>query len=149
MSKKATYKIEFGALKSGEYSYDFEVGDDFWAEFPASGIMGGELSVAVDMVRQATGLTIDVAIDGEVRTECDRCLDELALPVEYDGTLTVRFLDETEDEYDGETMFLPTTATEVDLKQYIYESILLLPLQRVHEEGECNKEMLEKLKVEN
>ena len=36
----------------------------------------------------------------------------------------------------------------VDLKQYVYESIVLsLPYQRVHPEGECNPEMLERFRI--
>lgn len=37
---------------------------------------------------------------------------------------------------------------EVDLTQYIYESIVLaLPYQRVHPDGECNPEMLERFRI--
>ena len=37
---------------------------------------------------------------------------------------------------------------QVDLAQYIYESIVLsLPYQRVHPEGECNPEMLERFRI--
>ena len=36
----------------------------------------------------------------------------------------------------------------VELAQYIYESIVLsLPYQRVHPEGECNPEMLERFRI--
>ena len=37
---------------------------------------------------------------------------------------------------------------EVDLTQYIYESVVLaLPYQRVHPDGECNPEMLERFRI--
>ena len=37
---------------------------------------------------------------------------------------------------------------EVDLAQYIYESIVLsLPYQRVHPEGECDPEMLGRFRI--
>ena len=37
---------------------------------------------------------------------------------------------------------------QVDLKQYIYESIVLsLPYQRVHPEGMCNPDMLERFRI--
>ena len=42
----------------------------------------------------------------------------------------------------------PAPGDEIDLKQYIYESIVLsLPYQRVHPEGECNPEMLERFRI--
>ena len=40
-------------------------------------------------------------------------------------------------------MWLNPAETEVNLTQYIYESIVLsLPYQRVHPEGECNPDMM-------
>jgi uncharacterized metal-binding protein YceD (DUF177 family) len=40
-------------------------------------------------------------------------------------------------------MWISPADDMVDLTQYIYESIVLsLPYSRVHEEGECNPEML-------
>ena len=47
----------------------------------------------------------------------------------------------------GESM-LTLDEDEVDLTQYIYESIVLaLPYQRVHPDGECNPDMLERFRI--
>ena len=51
-------------------------------------------------------------------------------------------------EYDGEVLWLLPGTDEVDLAQYIYESIVLsLPYQRVHPEGECDPAMLERFRI--
>ena len=56
--------------------------------------------------------------------------------------MLVKFSNEVRD-YDGEVMWISPADGEVSLVQYIYESIVLaLPYSRVHEEGECNPEML-------
>ena len=55
---------------------------------------------------------------------CDRCLEEFMMPVGYTGTLAVRY-SETEQESDGEVMWIGPSETEIDLSQYIYESICL------------------------
>lgn len=69
------------------------------------------------------------------------------MPVEFDGTLVVKFSDEVSD-YDGEVMWLSPSAGSVDLTQYVYESILLsLPYQRVHPDGECDPEMLGRFRI--
>ena len=94
----------------------------------------------VRLDRAETQLVIDVRITGHVVVECDRCLEDCRIPVDYDGRLLVRFSDE-EREYDGDVLWLSPVEDEVDLMQYIYESIVLsLPYQRVHPEGECNPE---------
>ena len=98
---------------------------------------------------------IDLYVDrpeGEVTVECDRCLGDLRLPVNYTGDLTVKFSDETED-YDGEVMWLNPAEEKVPLAQYIYESIVLsLPYRKVHGTGPdgeplCDKEMLARFRI--
>ncbi|MEG2365470.1 MAG: YceD family protein, partial [Alistipes sp.] len=69
------------------------------------------------------------------------------VPIHFEGRLVVKFSDEI-DEYDGEVMWISPSASEVDLAQYIYESIVLsLPYQRVHPEGMCDPEMLARFKI--
>ena len=59
----------------------------------------------------------------------------------------MKFSDEPR-EYDGEVLWLLPGEDEVDLSQYIYESIVLsLPYQRVHPEGECDPEMLKRFRI--
>ena len=61
--------------------------------------------------------------------------------------MLVKFSDEVH-EYDGEVIWLLPMEDEVDLTQYIYESIVLaLPYQRVHPDGECNPDMLERFRI--
>ena len=92
-------------------------------------------------------LTLDVNVDGSVVVECDRCLEDCNVPIHYEGQLLVKFSDEVH-EYDGEVIWLLPMEDEVDLTQYIYESIVLaLPYQRVHPDGECNPDMLERFSI--
>ena len=69
------------------------------------------------------------------------------MPIDYEGRLTVRISDET-GEYDGDVMWVAPSEEEIDLTQYIYESIVLsLPYRRVHPEGECNPDMLARFSI--
>lgn len=69
------------------------------------------------------------------------------MPIDFEGQLVVKFSDEVH-EYDGEVMWMLPGEDRVELAQYIYESIVLsLPYQRVHPEGECNPEMLERFRI--
>ena len=72
------------------------------------------------------GLTVDAACDisGSVTVACDRCLEDLVIPVETSF----------EETYTPE-------GDELDLGQDVYDFVCIsLPLQRVHPEGECNQE---------
>ena len=105
-------------------------------------IKGGRCDAHIDLKRSETMLEMSISIEGEVICECDRCLEDCTVAVDYAGDLVVKFSDEIDD-YDGEVMWISPGEDKVDLTQYIYESIVLsLPYRRVHEEGGCNPEML-------
>ena len=72
------------------------------------------------------GLTIGVkaAIAGSVTVPCDRCLENLVIPVDTSF----------EETYTPESDVL-------DISQEVYDYVLTsLPMVRVHPEGECNGE---------
>lgn len=146
------YVIPYKGLGIGKHRFQFEVNDRFFEAFENSEVKRGEARVEVELTKNTTLLTLDVAIDGQVIVECDRCLEDCPIPVHYNGQLLVRF-SETQVEYDGEVMWLSPAESEVNLAQYIYESICLsLPYQRVHpldENGNptCNPEMLARFKI--
>ncbi len=145
----SSYIIGFKELKAGDYSFKFPVSAELFSPYEECEVLKGTGEVSIDMVRGESMLQLNVAISASVDVECDRCLDPVAMPISYDGMLIVKFSDdeELEGEDDGEVMWLPTSAAEVDLRHYIYESIILsLPYQRVHDdEQDCNPEMVKYL----
>ncbi len=147
------YKIVFNGLSLGEHAYRFRVDDDFWAAFEGSEIGRGTADVEVSLLRAASMLTLDFMIEAQVWVACDRCLEEFQLPVRYEGTLYVKFSEEEQGESDGEVMWIAPGEGELNLAQYIYESISLsLPYQRVHPtdkngKSTCNPDMLKRFKI--
>ena len=136
------YSIAYKGLKNGHHEFDFKADDAFFEAMANEDIKGGDCNVHVTMERFETMLELGFAIDGYVVCECDRCLEDCNVPIEFEGELLVKFSNEVRD-YDGEVMWISPADGEVSLVQYIYESIVLaLPYSRVHEEGECNPEML-------
>lgn len=136
------YSIAHKGLKNGRHEFDFKVDSELFAAEDNGEIKGGDCDVHVTLDKSESMLEIGVAIEGYVITECDRCLEDCKIPIEYEGTLLVKFSDEIRD-YDGEVMWISPAEGEVELAQYIYESIVLaLPYRRVHPDGECNPDML-------
>ena len=146
------YTIPYKGLKVGSHTFEFEVDDRFFQAFEGSELHRGQGVVKVDLEKQNRMMSLTFAMEGEVEVACDRCLEEFMLPFTYQGTLQVRF-SETEQESDGEIMWISPNETELDLAQYIYESInLSLPYQRVHPvdaEGHslCNPDMLSRFRI--
>ena len=142
MEQIGLYTIAYKGLKNGEHSFDFQVDNKLFEAFETEEIKGGDCKVRVNLMRSESMLELNIAIEGEVICECDRCLEDCPIAIDYEGDLVVKFSDES-DYYDGDVMWISPSDDMVDLTLYIYESIVLsLPYSRVHEEGECNPEML-------
>ena len=142
MEQIGLYKIAYKGLKVGSYDFDFKVDNALFEAYETEEIKGGDCVVRVQLNRSEAMLELNVSIEGEVICECDRCLEDCPIAIDYNGDLVVKFSEET-DFYDGDVMWISPAEDMLDLTQYIYESIVLsLPYSRVHEDGECNPEML-------
>lgn len=118
------FVVKLNELSRGETRLERSAGIEFFESFDNSEILGADVDVT--LILNNHGLMIDVSceIEGSVTVACDRCLEELELPVEtgFEETYTVE-------------------GNELDLSQDVYDYICTsLPMQRVHEEGECNEE---------
>lgn len=142
------YSIPYKGLAAGIHTFEFEIDDALFESVGSTDILGGQAVAEVKMTKAASTLTFDVHIRGTVRVECDRCLDEVALPVDATDRLTVKFSDEPV-ESDGEVMWISPSDGEVQLGRFIYETILLaLPFQRTHESiDQCNPEMVKRFRI--
>ncbi len=147
------FTIPVKGLSAGSHDFTFEVDRRFFDAAGGSLITGGEARVEVKAAKTAGGLALDFHITGRAEVECDRCLEPLTLPVDYSGVLTVRAAEGREEDYDGEVMWIGGNQTEVNVAQYIYESICLsLPMTRVHGQDEngvslCDPDMLARFSI--
>ncbi len=145
MEMNKGYIIAYKSLGVGSYDYSFKVDSELFSYFESPEITAGNCDVTVQLQRGDAMLSLLVEIKGEVVVACDRCLEPCPIEIAYQGNLIVKFSTEVDD-YDGEILWIDPAQGEVDLSQYIYESIVLsLPYQRVHPEGECNEEMIGRL----
>ena len=97
------YIVPFKGLKIGVHQFDFEVDDALFQAFEGSEVKHGTAKVSIELTKAASMLTLDVEIRGEVTVECDRCLDDCILPIEFDDQIHVKFSEE-EIEFDGEVL---------------------------------------------
>ena len=147
MGETKRYAIPYKGLKPVCHEFRCEVDGSLFEEYQSTEIKDGRCEVTVGADRSESRIVLDVAITGYVIVECDRCLEDCRIPIDFEGQLVVKFSEEVH-EYDGEVMWMLPGEDRVELAQYIYESIVLsLPYQRVHPEGECNPEMLERFRI--
>jgi Predicted metal-binding, possibly nucleic acid-binding protein len=139
------YSIPIKGMAVGKHHFSFDIGGEFFREYENSEVIEAELSAEVDVVRSSSLMNICGVISGRVGVECDRCLEELHLSVDTKLSLIIKFAKDIDEEGD-EIMVVDPSEGELDLNQLFYDTVVLsLPLQRVHNEGDCNPEMVKKL----
>lgn len=123
------FEIPVKGLKSGRSVFQWHADGDFFGVFDNTEILGADLEVEITVNYDGYSIDVEGKIDGEVTVSCDRCLEDLVIPVH------TSFED---DEFDG--------AAVLDLKQDVYDFVCIsLPMQRVHAEGECNEDTVKYL----
>lgn len=121
------FEISVRDLKPGVNRFDWHVGGEFFRSFENSELLDADLSVKVSANDTGTSVEIECTIEGTVVAVCDRCLGEVTLPVHA-------FFEESE---------------TLDLSQDIYDFVCIsLPLQKVHPDGDCDRETIKYLKTE-
>lgn len=145
MEKLELYDIDLKNFKETSKVYTYNVGSEFFEMIEAPGIQNGNLEVQVSVRKGIGYFTLDFQIEGEVECICDRCLEKLDIEVDTYDTIKVKLGAEF-DESNEEMLIIPEYEGIVNVAWYIYEfAYLSLPYRKVHNEGECNEEMLESL----
>lgn len=142
--------IPLNGLTAGENKFFWQAGKEFFDSFENSEILDAQLDIETCVEKSGRYIGVDCGVSGKVVVECDRCLEDLEMPVELDIRLSVKFgdADSSDEVQDGdrEVIFIPVENTELDMKQVVYDYVCLsLPLQRVHEDGECNPDAIKYL----
>ena len=135
--------IPLNGLAAGETHFSWHAGKEFFDSYGNSEILAADIDIEVSVEKSGRYLGVDCGLEGSVIVECDRCLDDLELPVETQVSLSVKYGSEenSEEHQEGEReiIFVPQDEAELSLSQIIYDYVCLsLPMQRTHPEGECN-----------
>lgn len=150
----ADFVVPMNGLAQERKVFRWWAGNEFFARFENSEILDAGIEVEVEVEKSGSYIGVDCGVSGEVRVVCDRCLEDLTLPVETGFKLSVKFGEESlgaEVSMDGEreTVFLPESDSDLDLSQAVYDYVCLsLPVQRVHEDGGCDPDVLRYLSSE-
>jgi uncharacterized metal-binding protein YceD (DUF177 family) len=139
-------------LEKKRHRFKFRVNTEFFSGFENPEIIEGSAEISLNVEKFSHLMNVVLTFSGTLAVSCDRCLENLDIPVEGGNRLAVMFgkaPDKPEEEYmEEDIMYVNGEDDEIDLTAYIYESICLaMPIQRVHGDGEngkslCNPEML-------
>jgi uncharacterized protein len=143
------FTIPVSGLSDGLHEYDFDIGREFFQQFEGSLVEEANVQVHFTFDKRTDLYILTFEFEGEVKTTCDRCLEEFDLPVEDEQSLLVKF-DETEWE-DADVIYILQGTQSLNVARYIYEFInLAVPITKTHDDaGEsCDPEMLKFIEQE-
>ena len=144
MNSLELLKIDLKGLTDEETSLAFDLDDTYFEALDGADVKRGSLHVSVS-IRKATGFfELQFHTVGTVVVPCDRCLDDMDLPVETSNRLVVKFGSEYSEEDD--IIVVPEDEGILDTSWIIYEFVaLVIPIRHVHAPGKCNPAMTKAL----
>lgn len=122
---------------------NISLNDNYFKDLDQEEIEGGQIDVKLTVKPAQNDIyNIKVEVEGVAKVLCDRCLDELALPITTAETIKVK--EGAEEDFDGEDLkYTEGRNSTYDFSWDIYEIVeTSLPLQRMHPFGECNPDIV-------
>ncbi len=148
MKNLKEYLIPFAGLKIGKHQFEYQVDKTFFELFDFHEYNDVAIIVEVILEKKSTMLELHFKHKGTINVPCDVTNEDFDLPVKGKLNLIVKFGEAFNNENE-ELLILPHGEFQVDVSQYIYESIVLsVPFKRVHpgvKEGTLNTEAIDKL----
>ncbi|MEG0499805.1 MAG: DUF177 domain-containing protein [Rikenellaceae bacterium] len=159
MKSKESYKINYRALSEGKHNISFHLDPQMFTSEEGGEIHDGNCDVNIRLTKGLSTLRLEITIEGNVTVSCDRCLEDVSVPIRFEGVLIVKITTEVQDrefvidDKSEDTLLLNPMIEKLDLREYLYDSVILsLPLQRVHSENAegvslCNPDMLSRFSI--
>lgn len=145
------FEVSFSGLKIGQHQFEFEISKVFFDTYQDRGIEGeliqdGDIHFDLDLEKKETMMVLDFSFHGSVISECAKCLEGVEILVEGKHRVIAKFSDEPALDED-DLISIPSTMHKIDLSEYLYQFIYLaLPARVIHDDGECDISMLDKLR---
>lgn len=140
------YDIDLKNLAPGVHEFEYLLENRFFEDVDGNDVRKGRVEVFVTVKRTPVAFEMAFRLEGVVNVPCDRCLDDVEIPIDTESCLVVKFGKEYVEESD-EVIVIPEEEGSIDLAWLMYEFIALaVPMKHVHAPGGCNEEMSAKLR---
>ncbi|MBD5317230.1 MAG: DUF177 domain-containing protein [Bacteroides sp.] len=146
VGKFTEFKLALKSLPVGTHHFEFHLGKEFFVNMESADVHDADLTVNLDVVHKNDAYDMTFAITGTVTLICDRCLDNLVMPMEAEYHVTVEYGDDYNDETD-DLLIIPQSDNYLNVAYMIYDTVALaIPIKHVHPLGKCNRAMSAVLK---
>lgn len=130
--KRSAYTVNIVGLANKVHHFEFEMGNDFFAQYGNGLISEGALTADVTLDKHETFIDAVFAIKGAVKLVCDRSLDPFDQPLRTEKKLVFKYGD-ADQELSDEIIMIHRDSDSLELGQYMFEFIALeVPMKKLH-----------------
>lgn len=146
MGKFTEFKLPLKSLPEGVHSFEYHLGKKFFENMESADIHDADLHVGLTVTYKSDIYTLDFTVAGTITLICDRCLDDLVMPVETAYHINVKYGDDYNDDSD-DLLVIPYGDNYLNVAYMLYDTVALtIPMKHVHPLGKCNRQMSQMLR---
>lgn len=146
MGKFSEYKLPLKSMPVGSQEFDYQINKQFFVNMENNDVRNADIKVHLVVEHKNDYYDMHFTMTGEITVACDRCLDDLVLPVDTTYHIIVKYGDDYRDDSD-EYMEIPFSDADINVSYMIHDTIALsIPIKHVHPAGKCNRAMSSILK---
>lgn len=135
MKELKAYRIAVKGLSNGIHHFQFDVDEHFFSCFENAPLQDASFQVELTFDKRSNFYMLDFDIQGNMQTNCDRCMANIRLPLQGHYELVVR-LEQGDDEVDldPDVMYLDPAEDYLDIAQIVYDYVnLTVPLHKTYD----------------
>jgi len=148
MKQLNEFLIPFIGLKLGKHQFEYQISNAFFEDFDFDEFESSNVKVNVVLEKKSTFMELTFKHKGTVNVPCDLTGEFFDLPIKGKINVVVQFGEQFNNDNE-ELLILPHGEHQIDIKQYVYEMIVLsVPLKKVHpgiKDGTLKTPALDKL----
>lgn len=146
MGRFDQYNVDLKKFTLGVHEIEYILDNKFFQNIDGPEVQKGKVKVSCTVKSSNSVFDMTFRLEGIAIVPCDRCLDDMEIPIETQSRLVVKFGKDYAEESD-EIVIIPEEEGAINLAWFLYEFVALtIPMKHVHPPGKCNKTMSSKLK---
>ena len=146
MGKFTEFKLQLKSLPVGTHQMQYNLGKQFFSDMESQDVRDADVDVTLALDYRNDLYDLTFKLSGVLTLLCDRCLDEMELPIETEYHIVVRYGDRYNDDSD-EYLEIPDSENYLNVAYMLNDTVALaIPIKHVHPLGKCNRAMSALLK---
>ena len=146
MGKFSEFKLPLKSIPAGTQEFSYHLDKAFFVNMENADVRDADVDVHLTVTHKNDVYDLVFHLTGTVTVACDRCLDNLELPVDTTYQVAVKYGDDYRDDADG-MIEIPDSDNFLNVAYMVHDTAALaIPIKHVHPLGKCNRAMSTLLK---